>query len=60
MVTLGFHSHYGEPQLDIPVAANDAEMEASLEYNPFTQGWAVQRLDGDATGLIARLQAAKV
>ena len=22
MVTLGFHSHYGEPQLDIPVAAN--------------------------------------
>jgi len=60
VVTLGFHSHYGEPQLDIPVAANDAEMEASLEYNPFTQGWAVQRLDGDATGLIARLQAAKV
>jgi hypothetical protein len=22
VVTLGFHSHYGEPQLDIPVAAN--------------------------------------
>lgn len=79
VVTLGFHSHYGEPQLDIPLAANgwwgsllwphpliycpalvDAELEASLEYNPFTQEWAVQRSDGDVTGLAAKMQAAKV
>ena len=38
----------------------DAELEASLEYNPFTQEWAVQRSDGDETGLVAKLQAAKV
>ena len=38
----------------------DAELKASLEYNPFTQEWAVQRSDGDVTGLAAKLQAAKV
>jgi hypothetical protein len=35
-------------------------MDASLEYNPFTQEWAVQRSNGDVTGLAAKLQAAKV
>ena len=38
----------------------DAEMEASLEYNPFTREWAVRRSDEDVTGLVTKLQAAKV
>ena len=81
VVTLEFHSHYGEPQLDIPITANggwspclvamliiflyynniDAELEASLEYNPFIREWAIQRSDGGAEAdLVAKLQAAKV
>ena len=38
----------------------DTEVVASLEYNPFTREWKVQRSDEAEDHIVAKLQAAKV
>ena len=66
VVMVEFHSHYGEPPLDLPLTVHRGiagDVVVSMEYNPFIQEWAVthsDQRDGPVEELSQQLQAAKV
>ena len=56
----GWGLHLSSHTLNYMFAYTDTEVVASLEYNPFTREWKVQRSDEDEAQLAAKLQSAKV